>query len=163
MIYFRVNLVDHLVGPGSVKRRLVPACDVWVSSRYNTARVGCEGEHASPQLAMIWGGCCGQTNEGLLVTTWGTLDICQSTYCWSFQSAVNYHHGQICARCPPRRGVYLMFTKDGRDQCSKRGSPSVLGLDGEGRRLAVPSGLFKNLPCAPMRRTIGPAVPRRPP
>jgi len=39
-------------------------------------------------------------------------------------------------------------------QCSQRGSPSVLGVDGGGRRSAVPSGLFPNLPCDPRPRTV---------
>ena len=39
-------------------------------------------------------------------------------------------------------------------QCSQRGSPSVLGVDGGGRRSVVPSGLFPNLPCDPRPRTV---------
>ena len=48
-------------------------------------------------------------------------------------------------------------------QCSQRGSPSALGLDGGGRRLAVPSGLFQKLPRALRPKTVAPAVPRSPP
>ena len=48
-------------------------------------------------------------------------------------------------------------------QCSQRGSPSVLELDGGGRRSAVPSGLFQKLPCAPRPKTVSPAVPGSPP
>ena len=44
-------------------------------------------------------------------------------------------------------------------QCSQRGSPSVLELDGGGRHSAVPSGLFQKLPCAPRPKTISPAIP----
>ena len=61
------------------------------------------------------------------------------------------------------KGSFCNVFSFAQEQCSQRGSPSVLGLDGGGRRLAVPSGLFQNLPCAPARRTISPAVPRRPP
>ena len=49
------------------------------------------------------------------------------------------------------------------DQCSQRGSPSVLGLDGGGRRSAVPSGLFQKLPRTPRPKTVSPAVPGSPP
>jgi len=51
----------------------------------------------------------------------------------------------------------------GNGQCSQRGSPSVLELDGGGRRSAVPSGLFQKLPCAPRPKTVSPAVPGSPP
>ena len=56
-----------------------------------------------------------------------------------------------------------MGSKHASNQCSQRGSPSVLGLDGGGRHLAVPSGLFQKLPRALRPKTVAPAVPRSPP
>jgi len=57
----------------------------------------------------------------------------------------------------------LWAARGGCEQCSQRGSPSVLELDGGGRRSAVPSGLFQKLPCAPRPKTVSPAVPGSPP
>ena len=55
------------------------------------------------------------------------------------------------------------------NQCSQRGSPSVLGQDEDGRHFVVPSRLFQNLPDKLEQRTrmddivSSPTVPHRPP
>jgi len=54
-------------------------------------------------------------------------------------------------------------------QCSQRGSPSVLGQDEDGRHFVVPSRLFQNFPDKLEQRTrtddivSSPTVPHRPP
>ena len=76
---------------------------------------------------------------------------CQATE-WSENSS-----GQAVGR------VMARSSSLGHEQCSQRGSPSVLGLDGGRRRSAVPSGLFQKLPHAPRPKTVSPAVPGSPP